>query len=154
MTKRKTRKASWLLTVASAYSVLPGCSDDPAAAKPDSSMESHDGGGTVTSPHQSDAAATQGSGTEAGAGASAEIDAGEEIDFPTLIGVIVFPPGNRDLPELDAGSTDAPPAEDAGAEDDAHFITGLVALPPDGSADDRVATGGDLDRPLPKTPWA
>jgi hypothetical protein len=115
-------------------------------------MESHGDGSTVTPPHQSEAAATQDSGNQAGG--SAELDAGDEIDFPTLIGVLIFPPGNGSLPELDAGSTDAPPAEDAGAEDDAQFIIGLVALPPDGSAGEQVATIGDLDRPPAKTPWA
>jgi len=134
MTQRKTRKASWLLTVASAYSMLPGCSDDPAAAKPDSNMESHDGGVTVSRPPRSDAATTKDSGNEPDD--DDVIASADDVDFTTLIGVILFPPGGGDLPELDAGATDTPPAEDASADASGEAAVAPVVLSPDAAVGD------------------
>lgn len=138
MTMRKTRKASWLLTVASAYSVLPGCSDDPAIEKADASMATYDGGNATPAPRKDAAAAADGSRAVIDTSSSGEVvDTGDDVDITTLIGVILFPP-NEDLPTMDAGATDTPPATDASVANDASdvdvdFPVGVVVLPPDAS---------------------
>ena len=134
MTKRSTRKASWLLTVASAYSVVPACSDEPSHNKPDAKVESADGAVGSAPPSKADAATARDSG-----GAADEQDAGDpldEIDIPTLIGVILYPPGGGDLPDLDAGAADTPPADDASSDAKVDLAVGLVAVPPDASVVD------------------
>jgi hypothetical protein len=137
MSIRKTRKASWLLTVASAYSVLPGCSDDPSTKKPDANMATYDGGLTVTPPHKADAGTTQDSGEAASDSGSDADDPLADLDIPTLIGVIIFPPGGGDLPDMDASATDTPSADDASAEADGKLpvdLTYETLRPPSSSA--------------------
>lgn len=139
MTKRKTRKASWLLTVASAYSVLPGCSDDPATDQPDANVAGRDSGVTVSAPRK-DAATADGSNTPIDTSGGGEvIDTADDVDITTLIGVIFYPPTEDDLPKMDAGAMDTPPANDASAANDSSvdidmdFQVGVVVLPPDAS---------------------
>lgn len=137
MTKRKTRKASWLLTVASAYSVLPGCSDDPATEQADANVASRDSGVTVSAPKK-DAASPDATSTIDTSGSGDVIDTADDVDITTLIGVIFYPP-TEDLPNMDAGSADTPPATDASVANDASvdidvkFPVGVVVVPPDAS---------------------
>jgi len=139
MTKRKTRKASWLLTVASAYSVLPGCSDEPATDQADANVASHDSGVTVSAPRKDAATADGSSAPIDTSGAGEVVDTADDVDITTLIGVIFYPPTEGHLPQMDAGITNTPPATDASVANDASvaidvkFPVGVVVIPPDAS---------------------
>jgi hypothetical protein len=111
MKKSNHRKPTWLLTIAAAYAVLPGCSDDAAELDEESVDAGADTGSTVL--------------LDAGIVARPPdatvntVDAGL-VACPTIVG---SPEAGTDPCFIAPGTTAIPP--------DASVVMGVMVLPPD-----------------------